>query len=280
MLRRYGRMKTYRVALVDVGERLPPGFCIDVLLRKLNALQKSFSFEMVRPIPAEVLQNPDLGGQWYYFRKIFEILSKHPEISKYDYLIGLTHVRLTEDEDSVDEGNRDYFSLSNLDRISLVTLNQNITDHNSPTKTIYQFIAFNILGELLCNLARAYLYHTDVRYCLFDECMDRGNVKLALQKSYICPECSLRLKKDGADEGVLRDANKILDWCRSCIGKHASWYRAISHPISSLAIGSAIGWAASAFFSASQYIYVIVPVLSIPLVLWLNYARVNGKHSG
>ncbi len=65
-------MKTYRVALVNVGERLPSNTDLIFLSNKLNSLQKTFLFEVVTSIPAEVFGEPDLGGQWYYFRRLFQ----------------------------------------------------------------------------------------------------------------------------------------------------------------------------------------------------------------
>ena len=144
-------MKTYSVALANMGERLPPDVDLRKLSKKLNSLQKTFSFEVVASIPAEVFGKPDLGSQWYFFKRLFGIIHNHRDFHRYDYIIGITHVRLTESEDSSDEGNRDWFSFSDLNKISVITLNPNITNHNPPTKDIYQFLGFSIAGELLCN---------------------------------------------------------------------------------------------------------------------------------
>lgn len=266
-------MKTYRVALVNFGERLPSDFSLGYLSKKLNSLQNTFTFEVVRSIPVEVFGKPDFGGQWYYFKRLFEILKKHPDFPNYDYFIGITHVRLTEDEESEDDGNRDYFSLSDLEKVSLITLNGNITTYNSKTKDIYQFLSFSITGELLCNLAREYLYHDKLHYCLFDECIDRSNVKLSIEKSIICSDCLHLLKQKGISESILHDINGILNWCRRNIGKHSPIYRAIIHPLSSLTVGTAIGWSASAFLNPNQYLFVFIGVIAVPISLFLFYTN-------
>ncbi len=260
-----------RVAIVDIGERLPFDCDLSFLSQKLNSLQNTFTFEIVNAIPAELLGEPDLGGQWYYFKRLFEIVQKHQAFSQYDYFVGVTHVRLTEDEDSEDDGNRDYFSMSDLNKVSLVSLNHNITVYNSRTKDIYQFLSFSIAGELLCNLSKEYLYHNKVHYCLFDECIDRANVAPAIENSKICSDCFNLLKKKGISDSILHDINNILNWCRRNTGKHSPLYRALIHPITSLTIGAAIGWLSSAFLKPSQYLYVFIGAVTVPISLFLYY---------
>lgn len=266
-------MKTYTVALTNVGERLPADADLGFLSKKLNSLQKTFSFEVVASIPAEVFGKPDLGGQWYYFKRLFGIIQNHQDFPRYDYFVGITHVRLTEDENSADEGNRDYFSLSDLNKVSLITLNHNITVYNSPTKDIHQFLAFSIAGELLSNLAKGYLYHDKVHYCLFDECVDRDNVAPAMETSAICSDCYHILKTNGVSETILHDIKRILDWCRRTTGKRSPLYRALVHPFTSLIVGAAVGWLSSAFLKSEQYLYVLVGVVAVPTALSLYYLK-------
>ncbi len=206
-------------------------------------------------------------------------MRNHQDFSSYDYFAGITHVRLTEDEDTVDEGNRDYFTLSDMSKISMMTLNHNITTYNSPAKDIHQFLAFNIVGELLCNVTKTYLYHDKLNYCLFDECVDRGNVKPAIENSIICSDCYHLLKKKGVSESVLRDIRQILDWCRRNTGKRSHLYRAIVHPLSSLTIGTAIGWTASAFIKSEQYLYVFIGAVVVPISLYIYYVIKHRKDS-
>jgi hypothetical protein len=272
-----GKMKTYRVGLVNFGERLPRDFSLDTLSKKLNSLQTSFTFEVVKPIPVEVLSGPDLGGQWYYFERLFSILQKHPDFSDYDYFVGITHVRITESEDSEDDGNRDYFSLSDKNKVTVVTLNRNITDHNSKIKDVYQFLSFSIIGELLCNITKEYLYHNEIRYCLFDECIDRPNVAQAIENSIICPKCLNLLKTQGISDQVLNDIYKVLDWCRSNTGKYSPLYRSIVHPLTSLSIGTAIGWSASAFLNPKQYLYIIIGAIIVPISLLIFHVKRDKK---
>lgn len=264
-------IKAYRVALINVGERLP--VCVDAILlsKKLNSIQSAFSFEVVLPIPAEVLEGPDVRGQWYYFDRIFEIIRRHQEFSRYDYVVGITHVRLIKDENSGDDGNRDCFSWSDLSKTSLITLNHNVTTYNSKTKDIYQFIGFNVLGELLCNLTRTYLYHDKVNHCLFDECVDRGNVEPAINRSFICSGCNNILKQKGISNLLLCEIQKILDWCGRNIGEKSPLYLAISHPITYLVIGADMGWGISVFFKSNQYIYVLIVSAAVPATLFFNY---------
>jgi hypothetical protein len=266
-------MKKYSVALVNVGERLPLNADLVFLANKLNSMQETFSFEVVASIPSEVLEKPDLGGQWYYFKRLFGIIQiqKREDYPRYDYFVGLTHVRLTEDENSSDDGNRDYFSLSDLEKTSLITLNHNVTAYNSQSKNISQFMAFNILGELLCNITKSYLYHDKVHHCLFDECVDRGNVAHSINRSIICPDCNHLLKIKGVSESLLRDIRLILDWCRRTTGKKSPLYRSVSHPLTSLIIGASIGWTASAFFSSKQYLYIFISTFAFPTFIYIYY---------
>ena len=220
-------MKMYSVALTNAGERLPLDVDLKVLSKKLNSLQKTFSFEVVASIPAEVFGKPDLGGQWYFFKRLFGIIKNHRVFPRYDYFVGITHVRLTEDEDSADDGNRDWFSFSDLNKVSLITLNPNITAYNPSTKDMHQFLGFSIVAELLCNVAKKYFYHDEVRYCLFDECIDRGNVAPALEASNICYDCHRDLKTSGVSDTILDDMRRRLDWCRRTTGKRSPLYRAL-----------------------------------------------------
>lgn len=266
-------MKTYSVALTNVGERLPANVDLGFLANKLNTLQKTFSFEVVASIPAELFGAPDLGGQWYYFNRLFGVIENHKDFGRYDYFVGITHVRVTENEDSADDGNRDYFSMSDLNKISVITLNQNITVYTSPTKDIYQFLAFAITGELLSNVAKSYLYHNKVHYCLFDECIDRGNVAPVMEASTICSDCYHILKTKGVSETILNDMRKILDWCRRTTGKSSPFYCAVFHPFTSLIVGAAMGWASSAFLKSSQYLYVLASVIAVPTSVYLYYFK-------
>lgn len=264
-------MKTYSVALTNVGERLPSDVDLGFLSKKLNSLQRTFFFEVVASIPAEVFGKPDLGGQWYFFKRLFGVVENHQDFARYNYFVGITHVRLTENENSYDDGNRDYFSMSDLSKVSLITVNHNIIVNNSPTKDIYQFLAFSIAGELLSNLAKVYLFHDKVHYCLFDECIDRGNVAPAMEASVICSDCYHVLKTKGVSEAILRDIRHILDWCRRTTGKRSPLYRAVFHPFTSLIVGAAMGWASSAFLKSNQYPFVLVGVVAVPAALFLYY---------
>lgn len=266
-------MKTFTVALINAGERLPPDVDLKVLSKKLNSLQKTFSFQVAAAIPAEVFGKPDLGGQWYFFKRLFRIIQNHRDFKHYDYMIGITHVRLTENEDSADDGNRDWFSFSDLDKVSLITLNPNITVYNPPTKDLYQFLGFCIAGELLCNVAKKYFYHDEVRYCLFDECIDRGNVAPAMEASTICSDCHRDLKASGVSDTILLDTRKILDWCRRTTGQRSPLYRSLVHPFTTLTIGAALGWVASSFFKSEEYLYILISTAAVPSIIFVSYFR-------
>lgn len=266
-------MKPYTVALTNAGERLPADFDLGFLAKKLNALQKTFLFAVVDAIPSERFGKPDLGGQWYFFKRLFGIVQKHPDFQLFDYFIGITHVRVTEDKDSEDDGNRDWFSFSDLNKTSIITLNHNITIYNPPSKDIYQFIAFSVAGELLCNVGKKYFYHDEVSYCLFDECIDRGNVKPAIESASICPVCHHALKTNGLSDTILEDINRILVWCRGTTGKRSPLYRAVINPFTALVMGAALGWAATTFVKSDQYPYVLISTAAVPTVLFFFFHK-------
>ena len=253
-------MEGIKVAIVDLGEHLP--IDLDYLTRKLNAQQPSFLFKHETSIPSQSLGKPDLEQQWYYIERLFDLLREHAQYSKVDYLVGVTHVRITrQTRDEGDIGNKDYFSLSDHRKVSIVSMNENVLAFNSPTKNAFQYAVFCIIGELLDNMAREHLCHPETEYCLFDDCADRTALAPGIEKSQICAPCTARLKEKGLADSQIDDAMRILKWCRRNTGMSSLLYRTVMNPLTTLAVGAAIGWASSAFIVREQYYTVVAAIV-------------------
>jgi len=225
------------IGLIDVGENL--NIDLDRLARKLNKLQSSFEFSHENAVPLSSLGDPDEDLQWYHFEHIFKVLSSHPQVSKLDYLAGITHVRTTRQmRDEGDNINKDYFSFSDKKKLIAISLNQNVTIFNSQSKNLDQYTIFCLMSELLCIMAKKSLYHKTNEDCLFDECVDRATFATGINESRICVGCMARLKERGIGNKQINDTRKILEWCRRNIGK-ASWYgRTIRNPLTCLFFGA------------------------------------------
>jgi hypothetical protein len=153
-----------QVALVDLGERLP------IRMRKLeHELARhltNFCFQSVDPITAGKMGEPTIKEEWYDIKALFELLRSHKASQKCDLVVGITHAKISENSPSVFRDRRDYFCLSDCQRITVVSLNDAVCQYNAPGKNPYQYLAYNIVGEVLINLAKQNLMHSATKYCL------------------------------------------------------------------------------------------------------------------
>jgi len=154
--------------------------------------------------------------------------------------------------------------LSDLKKVSVVSLNNNVLVFNATSKNTYQYVAFSTIAELLCNMSGENLCHQQNELCLFDECADRSCLAPAIEKSQICVDCIAKLKEKGIVKSQIDDAFLILRWCRRNTGASSLLIRTIMNPLTSLAIGTSIGWASSAFIQSGQY-HIIIAIVTIAI---------------
>jgi len=260
-----------RVALLDLGERLQVS--LDLLARKLNSLQSSFVFTIVTPITLAKIGNPNIleddRNAWYEFDQLFDLLCSHDCSSQYSYIIGITHLNVTERADSGDKGCGDYFSLSDMERVAIVSVNPNILRHNSPSKSPYQYLAYLIACELLIMRCKTDLIHTKNNFCLFDDCVDRALFRRCIELGEICEECRSELKKHNVSNQVIKDVLAVLKWCRIDSIKY-SITNTILHPITLLSVGTGLGWFGSTFVKANHYLVVLCAFLLLPLLVFAH----------
>src|SRR5262249_2666059 len=158
---------------VDLGERL--SIDLKVLTQKLNKLQNCFVFESVEAVTAAKIGEPDINYEWHSFQKLFDILKQHAKFTSSDYIIGVTRFKVTDPAYPSTKTTDSYFSLSDLEKASVVSLSKEMLQFNSISKNQYQYTAYLIMCELLINITKQDLAHSRISYCLFDECADRSD---------------------------------------------------------------------------------------------------------
>ena len=75
-----------------------------------------------------------------------DVLRSHDCFAHYGYVIGITHLSMTERDSNSGKNWGDYFSLSDKERVAIISVNQNVLKHNSPSKTIYQYLSYLIVS--------------------------------------------------------------------------------------------------------------------------------------
>lgn len=201
-----------RVALFDLGEKLR--IKLPVLGSKLNRLQDSFEFSVIEPITLQRLGAPD-DDPYYDVKRLHEEIERHFQRPKYDFLIGVTHLKMTVLEENVKAAERAYFSLSNLKGVGVISTHGDILDFKPLLKNEYQYVAYLVMCEVLINLAGEDLCHPDYLDCLFDDCEDRKALRDCIEKGKICDVlCRPKLKKNSVSDQVIHDVQTVLNWCK------------------------------------------------------------------
>lgn len=250
------------VALVNLGENVS----IDLtrLANRLNSLQRTWRFQEVAALPR--LGEPDVESIWFYIDRLLQELAAHRQAAKFDSVIGLTHVRLENRDTVLGAADRDYFSLNDRQRLAVIT--EAMQQWNSPTRDRYQYFAFLIVGELLEIAAGTDLFHQSKEVCLFDDCADRAEFRPAIERGRICPPCCGALYEAHVAQNTVCDSIRILNWCRrNTVGK--SLKLTLNSSLMSLVVGTAVGWATSAFIGPQWYQLVISVTLLVFLAVFL-----------
>ena len=263
-----------QVALLDLGERLEVNkINIEYLARKLNSLQSSFAFTIVPPITLATIGDPSIEDDrniWYEFEPMFDVLRRHDCFAHYSYVIGITHLCMTERDTDSGKNWGDYFSLSDKEKVAVISVNQNVLKYNSPSKNVYQYLSTLIVSELLIMLCKKDLIHTKSNYCLFDDCVDRSLFGRCIELGEICEECRSELKRCNIGNKVITDVLTVLEWCKSKSMKYST-VAALSHPLTLLAFGGILGWFGSAFVAPGHYLAALCPLL-VPVLVFV-YVR-------
>ena len=268
-------MNGYTVALVDVGENLP--LDIHRLVKRLNSLQKSFHFVQRGVITASVLGQPDIEDEWYDVAKVLQIIAAKTDTNGFDLVIGITKVKISNQADVGAKPEKNYFSLSDLQRISIISAHPKVLKYHSEKKGIDRYISFLAICELLINLSHANLSHFGEEPCLFNECEDRATLCDCISKGHICADCITQLKKANVSNSILQDAKKVLHWCRRNSWGYAA-RNTLSHPVPSLGFGTGLGWLCSVFLTQKYYPIIIGATLLPGLAVFL-ISRFSRKYS-
>ena len=185
--------------------------------------------------------------------------------SQADYVIGITRTRLTHKVEWVGKPDKDYFSLSDLGRYSIVSVNQKVLQFAAPSKGVARYVAFLSLCELLINCSKANLSHPGEEICLLNECEDRSMLAECMNDARLCSSCENALLSHGIAKQRVADAKRIILWCR-CNSWGTALKQAIINPVSSLGLGTGVGWFASTFWGKEKYV-VIIAVTVVPAAI-------------
>lgn len=262
------QMRKTQIALVDMGEKLP--IRLRKLARKLSSKLKQFEFS-VESITSSKIGDPTIQSEWHDVEVLFNKLREHPRTATYDILLGLTHYKITEKDPPPDPSRKDYFSLSDHEKVGLISLNESVSQYRPPAKNLYQYAAFLLVCELLNVLARQDMMHTAANFCLFDECEDRAALRQGMKKGEICTKCKSRLADASIPQDVIKQVTRVLRWCKHNSLRHvlASTAR---NPLTTLALGTIMGWAAKSYISQGQFLFLLVPALIIISLVSVYYS--------
>lgn len=253
------------VGLVDLGENLL--IKLSRLAKRLNRVQKTFQFNVLDARPN--IGPADVSDQWNDVQKLFQQLCSVHGAQSVNFIVGVTHVRITDPDETEGRAEKDYFSKSDGRKFTVIT--EAMGRHNSPRKSNYQYCAYLIVEGLLINMCQTSLTHLDVRYCLFDECEDRAEFRECIDRGQICKWCEAKLKEYGTDDQTLKDVKKVLYWCKRDT-LSSSILGTFQTPWVTLVLGASLGWLLRNFVQTS-YWPSVVAVTAAVLFLGVTYNR-------
>jgi hypothetical protein len=257
------------VGLVEMGEPLPLNLLS--LARRLNRLQSACRFHVVGSITAEALGDPDVRDHSYDAQNLQERLSQFSSVDSPGFLVGVTNVRLAAKPAASRRFETDYFSLSDFSKVAVISTHHSIAQFRGPTVTMDQYVGHLLMCELLMLIAKKNLSHTSNRLCLFDECEDRSALKMCIDNASICPTCVAALKQNNVSTDTIQSALRVLRWCRRNQWSFVIRFT-LSHPVTALSVGTALGWYSSAFVSA-RHATEFATLTLVPVLLVAAYAR-------
>jgi len=266
-----------KVALVLAGDNVPIN--IPRLGKKLNRIVKNMYFKKEVSIPIHKLGDPEKNGIWYCTDVFYKLLNEE-QYTKYDYVVGITNVRITTREEYPEDLEKDYFSDLDYRRTGIITINDEMLRYNSDSKDIYQYIAFGIVEIIIGNMIKQDLHHDRLEYCIYHDCSDRNTFARMIDNSTICTNC-LSIIKHIVSIELINDANKLLKWCRCYSGSQSPIKLTLRNPFVSFVCGTSIGWIVKAMLPSdekwAQYsaiaVTILTPVFSLAYYTIRNFAR-------
>lgn len=112
-------MEPKSVALIDLGEEL--SISLDDLTDILNSIQGGFDFVHAGTVTFEVLGDPDVEEVWYSTGSLFNVLCSNVPIAEFDLVVGVTHLPLARTDETGKTIDKNYFSLSDLQKLTVVS---------------------------------------------------------------------------------------------------------------------------------------------------------------
>ncbi len=263
-------MNKRRVALIDMGERL--SINLSKLATKLNSMLLNFEFSPGDPITAARIGEPTIANEWHDVENLIGVLRRHSYMAGYEFLVGLTHYKITVKDSPTDSSRRDYFSLSDFEKISVLSLNDAVAQYRPQGQNLYQYAANLLMCELLIMLAKQDMMHQATNYCLFDDCEDRAEFRRWMKKGEeICTHCSAKLQAANISKDVIEQAKRMLRWCNHVSPGYVV-SKTMMNPVSTLAIGTALGWAAKTFIPGEHFLLILI-FLSLVVGIVYFYSR-------
>lgn len=200
------RQQSRRIALVDIGGRLP----IDLqgVATKLNRLQTGlFLFQVVTP-PITNLGTYDL---LHYFsdQRLFSFIKGRIEGSDFRFGIGVTHETLDKDR---------FNRHTEKEGVGVVTVDD-AEKYKPLGKSLEKYLCFLILCEAFCVAGGEHFEHDERRFCLFDMCLKKDDLVTCLARPHICPDCEERLENAGFSAQDIERAKQVLTY----VGGTSPW---------------------------------------------------------
>jgi len=236
-------------------------FKLDRFVETLNDLQDSFEF---------VCEDDhwDLGTydatHLYRNERYFKRLVETRERRDWDAAIAITAEEL---ENGVFNVHRESAC------VGVVTANR-FKDYLPPGGTLYRYLAYLVICETLCLLARRQFEHREYKLCLFDMCERKSDLKDCLAAPTIHPDCLVRLRT-AFHEPQIDDVYKILGY----VGTSSLWklvMRGVSEPGSGFLLGAIVALATSVVVELSVAAALIVAagvMVLFLVVMWHKAVR-------
>jgi hypothetical protein len=158
--------------------------------------------------------------------------------------------------------------------VGVITANR-FKEYLPPGGTLYRYLAYLVMCETLCLLARRQFEHREYKLCLFDMCEKKSDLKDCLAAPTIHADCLTRLRSAGITEQQIDDVYKILGYVgTSSLGKLVT--RGVSEPGSGFLLGGVVALAASVVVALSISAALIVAsgvMLLFLFVMWHKAVR-------
>jgi len=250
----------YSVGLVELGDRLRLN--LDRLACDLNKLQCQYRFQVAGSVPRMPLDM--LRNRAYNFRTLHSGLRDFGQTPPYDYVVGVTDQRVAGEEDGQTYEN--YYSRSDFEgtwgwKVGVITVHKKVAQHRGPRKTMYQYLGFLLMCEVLILRAKKDLSRPMGDYSLFDETEELEMLSDCIDAAFISDQSKKELLEAGVRQCDIEAAESVLPWCKRNHWGPCLKY-ALSHPLLTAGLSAAIGWGAGAYLTQDYLPYVVAAVFA------------------